>query len=344
MELLRHPLDRQETFGVHANATLTPKGRLRLAQRIVDEGWPIVRAAEHFNVSWPTAKRWAVRYDEIGEAGMVDRSSRPRHSPNRTPPPKVRKIVDLRWRKRLSPQSIPSRLAMPASTVHAVLVRCRLNRLSHIDIRTGEVIRRYEHPHPGSMIDVDVKKLGNIPDGGGWRFVGRTKGRKNRQQTPGTTRSRHHNELLGHAFVHTVIDDHSHVAYAEIHDDETAQTAVGVLRRAVNWCAARGVIIERVLSDNGGCYRSTLWKHTCAELAVTHKRTRPYRPQTNGKIERFHRTMAAEWAFARYYKSEQARRTALPSWLHTYNHHRQHSAIGRNVPISRLINAPGQYN
>ncbi|SEM50530.1 IS481 family transposase [Rhodococcus maanshanensis] len=328
---------------VHANAPLTPRGRLLLAQLIVEDGWPVVRAAEHFNVSWPTAKRWAVRYLEMGEVGMIDRSSRPHHSPNRTPEQVKRRIVDLRWRTRLSPLAIASRLNMPASTVHAVLVRCRLNRLSHIDIRTGEVIRRYEHPYPGSMIHVDVKKLGNIPNGGGWRFVGRAKGRKNRLATPGTTRSRHHNELLGHAFVHTVIDDHSRVAYAEIHDDETAMTAVAVLRRAVSWFASRGVTVERVLSDNGGCYRSTLWKQTCAELAVKHKRTRPYRPQTNGKIERFHRTVAAEWAFARHYKSERTRRSALPAWLHTYNHHRQHSAIGRNVPFSRLTNVPGQY-
>lgn len=329
---------------VHANAPLTPKGRLLLAQRIIDDGWPIVRAAEHFNVSWPTAKRWATRYLEMGADGMGDRSSRPHHSPNRTPEPVKRKIVDLRWRKRLSPRAIASRLNMPASTVHAVLVRCRLNRLSHIDIRTGEVIRRFEHPRPGSMIHVDVKKLGNIPDGGGWRFAGRKQGRKNRQATPGTKRSRHHNELLGHAFVHTVIDDHSRVAYAEIHDDETAVTAAAVLRRAVGWFADRGVTVERVLSDNGGCYRSALWKQTCTELGVKPKHTRPYPPQTNGKIERFHRTMAAEWAFARHYQSEHARRTALPGWMHTYNHHRQHSAIGRNVPFSRLTNVPGQYS
>ena len=329
---------------VHANATLTPRGRLLLARRIIDDGWPVSTAAEHFHVSWPTAKRWAVRYQEMGKDGMVDRSSRPHRSPNRTSEPTKRKIVDLRWRRRLSPQAIASRLDMPASTVHAVLVRCRLNRLSHIDIRTGEVIRRYEHPYPGSMIHVDVKKLGNIPDGGGWRYVGRSQGWKNRQATPGTKRSRHRNELLGHAYVHTVIDDHSRVAYAEIHDDETAATAVGVLRRAVSWFTARGVIVERVLSDNGSCYRSKLWKHTCHELAVTPKYTRPYRPQTNGKIERFHRTLAAEWAFARHYQSEHARRAALPRWLHTYNHHRQHSAIGRNVPFSRLINVPGQYN
>ncbi len=329
---------------VHANAVLTPRGRLLLARRIVDEGWPIVRAAEHFHVSWPTAKRWATRYAAMGEAGMTDRSSRPHRSPNRTPTAVVRRIVELRWRRRLSPSAIASTLSLPASTVHAVLVRCRLNRLSHIDIRSGEQIRRYEHDHPGSLIHVDVKKLGNIPVGGGWRFVGRAAGNINRRATPGTARSKHRDVLLGHAYVHTVVDDHSRVAYAEIHDDETAATAVAVLRRAVGWFADRGVVVERVLSDNGGCYRSHAWRDACADLRVSHKRTRPYRPQTNGKIERFHRTLAGEWAFARHYSSERARRAALPGWLHTYNHHRQHSAIGRATPISRLTNVPGQYS
>jgi transposase InsO family protein len=214
---------------------------------------------------------------------MADRSSRPHRSPNRTPAAVVRRIVELRWRHRLSPLAIASRLSMAASTVHAVLVRCRLNRLSHIDIRTGEVIRRYEHDHPGSLIHVDVKKLGNIPTGGGWRYVGRIQGRKNRQATPGTKRNRHHNELLGHAFVHTVIDDHSRVAYAEIHDDETAHTAIAVLRRAVSWFHTRGVTVERVLSDNGSCHRSHAWRHACAELQIQHKRTRVYRPQTTAR-------------------------------------------------------------
>jgi transposase InsO family protein len=218
-----------------------------------------------------------------------------------------------------------------------------LNRLSHIDIRTGEPIRRYEHDRPGSLIHVDVKKLGNIPTGGGWRFVGRAQGKKNRAATPGLTRSRYREVLLGHAFVHTVIDDHSRVAYAEIHDDETAVTAIAVLRRAVSWFRAREVVVERVLSDNGSCYRSRAWRDACAELGIQHKRTRPYRPQTNGKIERFHRTMAHEWAFARQYPNELTRRSALPAWLHTYNHHRQHSAIGKIPPMTRLINVPGQY-
>ncbi|WP_046322527.1 IS481 family transposase, partial [Mycobacterium sp. UM_Kg1] len=328
---------------VHANAVLTPRGRLLLARLIVDEGWPVVRAAEHFHVSWPTAKRWATRYAAMGAVGMTDRSSRPHHSPNRTPQQVVRKIVHLRWRHRLSPLAIASRLSMPASTVHAVLVRCRLNRLSHIDIRTGEPIRRYEHDYPGSLIHVDVKKLGNIPTGGGWRFVGRSQGKRNRHLTAGVGRSQHRDPLLGHAFVHTVIDDHSRVAYAEIHDDETAETAIAVLHRAVAWFAARGVTVEAVLSDNGGCYRSHAWRRACQDLGIKHRRTRPYRPQTNGKIERFHRSMAAEWAFARFYPNEWTRRSALPAWLHTYNHHRQHSAIGKVPPITKLTNLSGQY-
>jgi len=317
---------------------------LLLARRVVEEGWPIARAAEHFHVSWPTAKRWASRYAAMGQDGMGDRSSRPHRSPNCTGQVVVRKIVHLRWKHRLSPLAIASRLSMPASTVHAVLVRCRLNRLSHIDIRTGDPIRRYEHGHPGALIHVDVKKLGNIPDGGGWRFVGRAQGSKNRRTSEGLTRSRSYDPNLGHAFIHTVIDDHSRVAYAEIHDNEKTDTAVEVLGRAVSWFGTRGVSVERVLSDNGACYRSHTWRNTCAELQIQPKRTRPYRPQTNGKIERFHRTMANEWAFARHYTNERTRRSALPAWLHTYNHHRQHSAIGKVPPITRLTNLSGQYS
>ena len=328
----------------HANAALTPRARLRLARLIVDQGWPIARAAERYDVSWPTAKRWAQRYQVMGPEGMGDRSSRPHRQPARTPAPVIRKIVHLRWKQRLGPVAIGDRLGMASSTVHAVLVRCRLNRLSHLDRVTGEPIRRYEHPYPGSLLHVDVKKLGNVPDGGGWRYVGRQQGSRNRSATQGKPRNRFSNPLVGTAFVHTVLDDHSRVAYAEIHDDETAATAVAVLRRAVAWFAARGVRIERVLSDNGSAYRSRLWREACAELAVTPKHTRPYRPQTNGKIERFHRTLADGWAFKRFYTSEHQRRAAMPAWIHEYNHHRPHTAIGKATPISRLTNLAGQYS
>ena len=263
--------------------------------------------------------------------------------PRLTPQPVVRKVVHLRCKQRLGQLEIAARLGLAASTVHRVLARCGISRLNAVDRATGAPVRRYEHPHPGSLIHVDVKKLGNIPEQGGWRYVGRAQGKRNRAATPGKPRDRHRGPKMGTAFVHTVIDDHSRVAYAEIHDDETAATAITVLRNAVGWFAARGVIVERVLSDNGSAYRSHAWRDACAELGVVHKRTRPYRPQTNGKIERFHRTMTAGWAFRRLYLSESQRRKALPGWLHEYNHHRPHSAIARQAPITRLTNLSGQY-
>jgi len=257
-----------------------------VARLIVDRGWSPARAAERYDVSWRTAAKWAARYRSEGPAGMADRSSRPHRQPSRTPAPTVRKIVHLRWKQRLGPVQIGDQLGMPASTVHAVLVRCRLNRLTHLDRATGEPIRRYEHAHPGDLIHVDVKKLGNVPDGGGWRYLGRGQGYTNRIATKQRTglKNARHQPHLGTAFVHTVIDDHSRVAYAEIHDDETAATATVVLRNAVAWFAERGVNVERVLSDNGSAYKSHLWRDTCAELGIAVKKTRPYRPQTNGKI------------------------------------------------------------
>jgi transposase InsO family protein len=334
------------SHATHANAALTPRARLRLAVLIVDRGWPVPRAAERYDVSWRTAKKWADRYRAEGPAGMVDRSSRPHHQPGRTPTPVVRKIVHLRWKQRLGPVQIGDRLGMPASTVHAVLVRCGLNRLSHVDRVTGEPIRRYEHDHPGDLLHMDVKKLGRVPDEGGWRFVGREQGGQNRAKTAartGAPRSKYHKPLVGTCYLHTVIDDHSRVAYVEARDDETKETAVEVLGNAVAWFADRGVIVQRVLTDNGGCYRSFLWRDTCADLGVTHKRTRPYRPQTNGKIERFHRTLVEGWAHKKFYNSESARLAALPAWIHHYNHHRPHSAIGKATPITRLNNLAGHH-
>jgi transposase InsO family protein len=331
------------SHATHSNAALTPRARLRLARLIVDHGWSPARAAERYDVSWRTAAKWAARYREEGPAGMNDRSSRPHRQPNRTPAPMVRKIVHLRWKQRLGPVEIGDRLSMPSSTVHAVLVRCRLNRLTHVDRATGEPIRRYEHERPGDLIHVDVKKLGKVPDGGGWRYVGRAQGRKNRFATADKPRNKWRNPLIGACYLHTVIDDHSRVVYVEAHDDETKETATLVLRNAVAWFADRGVTVHRVLSDNGSCYRSHLWRDTCADLGVTPTRTRPYRPQTNGKIERFHRTLAEGWAFKKFYNSESARLAALPAWIHEYNHHRPHSAIGKCSPITRLNNLAGHH-
>src|SRR3954469_7360325 len=251
-----------EVLVAHANAALTPRHRLRLAKAIVEDGWTVSYAAAVFNVAWPTANRWAQRYRIAGAAGMADPSSRPPCSPRRTPAPLVRKIVHLRWKKRLGPVAIADRVGLAPSTVHAVLVRCRLNRLTHLDRATGEPIRRYEHPYPGSLIHVDVKKLGNVPDGGGWRYLGRQRGDRNRIATKARTgvKNNYYGAKVGTAFVHAPIDDHSRVAYAEIHDDETAATAVQVLRNAVDWFAKHGVTVQRVLSDNGSCYRSLAWR------------------------------------------------------------------------------------
>jgi len=326
----------------HANALLTPRTHERLARLVVDDGWPVATVAKMFMVSPVTARKWATRWRAEGRAGMRDRSSRPRSCPTRTSGATVRKIVKLRWRHRLGPLQIGGRLGLPASTVHAVLRRNRLNRLSRIDRVSGEPLRRYEHDHPGSMIHVDVTKFGNIPDGGGHRMVGRQQGKKNKRATPDLPKGADHNPRTGIAYLHTVIDDHSRLAYVEICADEKATTAAAVLRRAVAWYDECGVDIERVLSDNGSCYRSNLWRDTCAELGITHKRTRPYRPQTNGKIERFHRTLADGWAYARHYTSDAERRAALPGWLHFYNHHRIHSAIG-GTPAGRLNNLPGHH-
>ena len=189
------------SHATHVNAALTPRARLRLARLIVDLGWSIPRAAERYDVSWRTAKKWADRYAAEGPGGMNDRSSRPHHQPNRTAAPVVRKIVHLRWKQRLGPIEIGDRLSMPASTVHAVLVRCRINRLTHIDRATGEPIRRYEHEAPGDMLHVDVKKLGRVPDGGGWRYVGRKQGNRNRSATPDLPRNRWSNPLTGTCYL-----------------------------------------------------------------------------------------------------------------------------------------------
>lgn len=286
----------------HANAALTPRHRLRFAQLVFEDGWPISEVAARFQVSWPTVKRWIDRYFD-GDL-MQDRSSRPKTSPNKTGPAVTKRCVSLRRRLREGPVQLANRLGIAPSTVHRILTTACLNRLAYVDAATGEPIQRYEHPHPGALVHAEVKRLGNIPDGGEWRYVGRRKGERNRAATPDKPRRRWCNPKLGYAFVHTVIDDHSRVAYTEVHDDETAVTAVGVLYRAVEWFANRGVTIERVLSDNGGAYRSHLWRDTCEVLSITPKRTRPHRPQTNGKVERFHRTMADGWAYARCYTSE----------------------------------------
>lgn len=318
---------------VHRNAPLTPTGRLRLARCVVDDGWCERRAAERFQVSVTTTRRWVGRYRELGEAGMTDRSSRPHHSPAQTQTRRERRIIKVRILRRWGPARIGFLLGIWPSTVHKVLVRYGLARLAHLDRATGRVIRRYEHPHPGDMVHVDIKKLGNIPDGGGHKVLGRAAGKRDRRRG------------MGYTYLHNAVDDHSRLAYTELLDDERKQTAAGFWRRARVFFAHAGITrIQRVLTDNGACYRSRDFAAALAETDVAHKRTRPYRPQTNGKVERYNRTMLEEWAYAAAYSSETARREAFPLWLHSYNHHRGHTALSGHPPASRVTNLSGQYS
>jgi transposase InsO family protein len=340
----------------HANAPLSPLGRLRLAEFHVDGQATLRLTAERFRVSTTTVKRWTARYRAVLAAGrvprtadMVDRSSRPHRCPSRTRPRVERKIKHLRQSKRLGPAQIAGRVGVPTSTVHAVLVRQGLNRLEFLDRATGEQLRepvvRYERDRPGELVHVDIKKLGIVPPGGGWR----TRGRDTRALHRSAIESRnaaahraHGHGQAGYCYVHSAVDDHSRLAYSEVLDDETATTAADFWLRAQGFFAAHGVTVREVLTDNGPCYKSKTWKTTLRERGIRHRRTRPYRPQTNGKVERFNRTLLEGWAYAQAYRSESARRAALRSWLHIYNHHRPHTALGGRPPISRVTNLPGQ--
>lgn len=323
----------------HANAKLAPRGRLELARCVVDDGWSLRRAAERFQVSPTTAARWASRYRRFGAADMSDRSSRPLHSPRRTPTRTERRIIKVRVLRRWGPARIAYLLGLHPSTVHRVLARYRLARLAWLDRATGRVVRRYERDRPGELVHVDIKKLGKIPDGGGWRMLGRAVGARNSQAHP-APRNKHRNPIIGYHYLHTAIDDHSRLAYSELLPDETGETAAAFWSRARTWFTQCGITIERVLTDNGSCYRSRVFADALGP--TLHKRTRPYRPQTNGKVERFNRTLLEEWAYSRLYLSDTERCQTFPTWLHTYNHHRGHTALGGLPPASRVPNLSGQ--
>lgn len=317
----------------HSNAILAPKGRLLLARCIVEDRWPLRRAAERFQVSVSTASRWASRYREQGEAGMQDRSSRPHHSPRRTSVRTERRIIAVRVNRRWGPARIAFLLGLHPSTVNKVLSRVGLSRLAWQDRATGQVIRRYEHEAPGDLIHVDIKKLGRIPDGGGHRVMDRAAGRRNKTKTPQDRRP-------GYAYLHNAVDDYSRLAYTEILSDEKKETAAGFWERANAYFQGAGITVKRVLTDNGSCYRS----HAFADALgpeVKHKRTRPYRPQTNGKVERFNRTMIEEWAYARPYRSEAEGVAAFPQWLDYYNHRRGHTSLKGLAPADRVPNLRG---
>jgi transposase InsO family protein len=326
---------------VHRNASLSETGRLRLARCVVEDGWPLRRAAERFQVSVSTVARWVGRYRELGVAGMTDRSSRPRHSPMRTPTRTERRIVKVRVIRRWGPARIGYLLGLHPSTVHRVLTRYGLAKLRWLDRPTGRVIRRMEPANCGEMVHVDVKKLGKIPAGGGWRMLGKVAGRHNsRADKSGGLRAKYGEPARGYHFLHTAIDGHSRLAYSEILGDERKQTAAAFWLRANTWFAQCGITVRKVLTDNGSCYRSRDFRKALG--GIEHRRTRPYRPQTNGKVERFHRTLADEWAYARLYRTDADRCAAFSDWLHTYNHHRGHTALGGNPPATRVPNLSGQ--
>ena len=324
-----------EVLVSHRNAPLTELGRLRLALCVVRDGYSLRRAAERFQVSHTTAARWVARYRQLGEAGMSDRSSRPHRCPRQTPPRLVRQVVHLRTRRGWGPARIGPKVGLCPSTVHKILIREGLPRLHEVDLATRQQVRRsvrrYERARPGDLVHLDIKKLGRIPEGGGWRVHGRA-------ERP------HHKRGRGYGYIHTALDDHSRLAYSEILPDEQGTTAAAFWARAHAWFASIGITAREVLTDNGSCYRSATFAAVLAEHAIAHRRTRAYRPQTNGKVERFHRTLLLEWAYCRPYASESQRRAALPRWLHIYNHHRHHTALGGHPPASRVTNLSGQNN
>lgn len=318
----------------HANARLTIHGKVILIHRVVADHRPVSHVAKELGISRQCAHRWVRRFRTDGTAGLVDRSSRPRVSPRRTSPDREALVLDMRHQLRAGPARIATATGVPARTVSRILVRNNIPPLCWCDPVTGEPIRasratgnRYERERPGELVHIDVKKIGRIPDGGGWRAK---PGQTRANHTAGTAR-------VGFDYVHAVIDDHSRLAYAEIHDDEKGATAAGVLLRAAEFFTSCGIPrIERVLSDNAFAYRkSTAFKEAVAQIGAQQRFIKPHCPWTNGKVERLNRTLGTEWAYSRIFISNTERADALAPWLNYYNTKRIHTGIG-TTPISRV--------
>jgi transposase InsO family protein len=308
----------------HRNSRLTEFGRLLLVQRVTEFGWRPAQAAESLGVSRATAYKWLGRYRSQGRAGLADRSSRAHHCSHALPAVQVRRVLAARRRHRQGPHRLAWQLHMPRSTVYGVLRRHGMNRLASTDRASGVVVR-YQRERPGELIHLDVKKLGRIPDGGGHKVHGRAKGVRGRG--------------IGYDYIHSAVDDRSRVAFSQILPDEQATTTARFLVEAAAFFAEHGVVIQRVLTDNAKAYtQSLLFAETAAGLGIRLKRTRPYRPQTNGKVERFNRTMLEEWAYGQLYRSNTERRRAFTSWLRTYNHRRRHTALDGLTPMAVLVN------
>jgi transposase InsO family protein len=316
----------------HASARLNLFGRGLLISRVLEEGWTAAATAEAAGVSRATVYKWLARFRGEGAAGLLDRRSCPEHCPRRLSGSAEQRILQLRRQRKLGPHRLGAILGIPRSTCYAVLRRHGLQRLDWMDRPSGEVIRRYERERPGELIHVDVKKLGRIRPGGGWRVLGRQAGLG-------------HGIGVGYDYVHSAVDDHSRLAYSEIHSNERVDTCAAFLVRAHRFYADHGVTVERIMTDNAMAYRvGHAFREAAHLLGVRQVFTRSHRPQTNGKVERFNRTLLEEWAYVRPYQSNEQRVDLLPGWLHTYNHHRSHTALGGLPPIARVNNLSGNYS
>jgi len=295
---------------------------------VLEQGWSVTAAAERFQVDPKTVRKWRDRFLTEGEGGLQDRSSRPRRSPNRTPRRLCRQVVRLRRKRRWGAAHIGFEVGLAASTVQGILNGAGMGRLDRGDRATATARpkpERYQRERPGELIHVDVKKIAGIPDGGGWRIRG--------HGYPGEKTDANR---VGYRFIHSAVDDRSRLVYSEIHNDEQAVTAAGFWGRAAAWYQQMGITPQKVITDNGACYRSGLWYQACTATGTTVRKTQPWHPQTNGKVERFHRILLEEWAYIRPWTSDTQRAAAYRGFLHFYNHHRSHGALGWATPTSTL--------
>jgi transposase InsO family protein len=323
-----------EVFMGHGNARLTVHGRRLIVERVRGEGMPVAHVAKAMGISRQCAHRWLARWDSEGDRGLRDRSSRPHRTPARTPVSVERRVVEARRRLRVGQDALADEVGVPARTISRILRRYRMPYLSECDPLSGELIRaskttttRYERDRPGELVHVDVKKIGRIPPGGGWRAWGRQMSSTNAKRKA----------RIGYDYVHSAVDDHSRLAYSEILNDERGVTAAGFLERAAGFFAAHGVSIEAVMTDNHWSYtNSHAVRHVLESIGARHITIRPHCPWQNGKVERFNRTLQTEWAYRRVYHSNHERAQALGTWLQHYNTQRRHSSLGRRPPISRL--------
>jgi transposase InsO family protein len=303
----------------HKNARLTPKGREAMVRAVVDDGLSPAAAARQFNTTAKTVAKWVERFRDEGVGGLQDRSSKPLSSPSQTPAATCAAVESLR-RQRYTGKQIAAEFGISPATVSRILRRLGLNRLSALE--PAEPVRRYERDRPGEMIHIDIKKLGRF-NRIGHRITGDRRGQSNSRG-------------VGWEYVHVAVDDHSRIAFAKVMPSEKKPSAIAFLKEAIAYYDSLGVKVERVMTDNGSCYRSFAFRRACKRLKIKHLRTKPYTPKTNGKAERFIQTSLREWAYAQAYQNSSERKAELPTWLHRYNWHRPHAGIGDTTPISRL--------